>query len=139
MNYNEQSIKKKREDLLSKKKKVRTTASVITFRIILFFICAVFISGAGFLYGSFQGIIDSAPEDFSLAPKYSATIVYDDNNKVVQQLSDYSSNRISITYEQIPDNLKNAFISIEEERFYEHDGIDFNVILRALWAYIRKA
>lgn len=138
MNYNEQSIKKKREDLLSKKKKVRTTASVITFRIILFFICAVFISGAGFLYGSFQGIIDSAPDDFSLTPKYSATIVYDDNNKVVQQLSDYSSNRISITYEQIPDNLKNAFISIEDERFYEHDGIDFKGILRALWEDIRK-
>ncbi len=138
MNYNEPSIKKKREELLSTKKKARRTASVITFRIILFLICAICISGAGFLYGSFQGILDSAPKDFSLSPKYSATIVYDDNNKVVQQLSDYSSNRIPIDYKDIPDNLKNAFISIEDERFYEHDGIDFKGILRALWTDIRR-
>lgn len=138
MNYNEPSIKKKREEVLSTKKKALTTASAITLRIALFLICAVLISGAGFLYGSFRGIIDSAPKDFSLEPKYSATIVYDDNNKVVQQLSDYSSNRIPVTYEEIPDNLKNAFISIEDERFYEHDGIDFKGILRALWTDIRR-
>ena len=41
-------------------------------------------------------------------------------------------------YEQIPDNLKNAFISIEDERFYEHDGIDFKGILRALWTDIQN-
>lgn len=138
MNYNEPSIKKKREEVLSTRKKTQTTASAIALRIILFLICAVLISGAGFLYGSFKGIIDSAPKDFTLEPKYSATIVYDDNNKVVQQLSDYSSNRIPVTYEEIPDNLKNAFISIEDERFYEHDGIDFKGILRALWTDIRR-
>lgn len=138
MNYNEPSIKKKREEVFSKKKRKQTTASAIIFRIVLILICAVIVSGAGLLYGSFRGIIDSAPKEFSLAPKYSATIVYDDDNKQVQQLSDYSSNRIPVAYEQIPDNLKNAFISIEDERFYEHDGIDFKGILRALWTDIRN-
>ena len=138
MNYNEPSIKKKREEVFSKKKRKQTTASAIVFRIVLILICAVIVSGSGLLYGSFRGIIDSAPKDFSLAPKYSATIVYDDDNKQVQQLSDYSSNRIPVAYEQIPDNLKNAFISIEDERFYEHDGIDFKGILRALWTDIRN-
>lgn len=138
MNYNEPSIKKKREELVSTKKKARRTASLVAFRIILFLICAVCVSGVGFLYGSFQGIIDSSPKKFTLSPKYSATIVYDDNNKEVQKLSDYSSNRIFISYEDIPDNLKNAFIAIEDERFYEHDGIDFKGILRALWTDIRR-
>ena len=138
MNYNESSINKKRDEILSKKKRVRSAASVVAFRIVLFVICATMISGAGLLYGSFKGIIASAPKDFNLAPKYSATIVYDDNNNIVQKLSDYSSNRILVSYEQLPDNLKNAFIAIEDERFYEHDGVDFKGILRALWTDIRK-
>ena len=51
---------------------------------------------------------------------------------------DYSSNRIKVKSEELPDNLKNAFIAIEDERFYEHDGVDFKGILRALWTDLRN-
>ena len=138
MNYNEPSIKKKREELSSPKKRRRTIASAVAFRVILFLICAICVSGAGLAYGSFKGIIASAPKNVSLSPKYSATIIYDDNNKAVQPLHDYSSNRIKVKSEELPDNLKNAFIAIEDERFYEHDGVDFKGILRALWTDLRN-
>ena len=138
MNYNEPSIKKKREELSSPKKRRRTTASAVAFRVILFLICAICVSGAGLAYGSFKGIIASAPKNVSLSPKYSSTIIYDDNNKAVQPLHDYSSNRIKVKSEELPDNLKNAFIAIEDERFYEHDGVDFKWILRALWTDLRN-
>ena len=118
MNYNEPSIKKKREELSSPKKRRRTTASAVAFRVILFLICAICVSGAGLAYGSFKGIIASAPKNVSLSPKYSSTIIYDDNNKAVQPLHDYSSNRIKVKSEELPYNLKNAFIAIEDERFY---------------------
>ena len=131
MNYNEPSIKKKREELSSPKKRRRTTASAVAFRVILFLICAICVSGAGLAYGSFKGIIASAPKNVSLSPKYSSTIIYDDNNKAVQPLHDYSSNRIKVKSEELPDNLKNAFIAIEDERFYEHNGIDIQGIGRA--------
>ena len=138
MNYNEPSIKKKREELSSPRKRRRTTASAVAFRVILFLICAICVSGAGLAYGSFKGIIASAPKNVSLSPKYSSTIIYDDNNKAVQPLHDYSSNRIKVKSEELPDNLKNAFIAIEDERFYEHDGVDFKGILRALWTDLRN-
>ena len=99
MNYNEPSIKKKREELSSPKKRRRTTASAVAFRVILFLICAICVSGAGLAYGSFKGIIASAPKNVSLSPKYSSTIIYDDNNKAVQPLHDYSSNRIKVKSE----------------------------------------
>ena len=108
MNYNEPSIKKKREELSSPRKRRRTTASAVAFRVILFLICAICVSGAGLAYGSFKGIIASAPKNVSLSPKYSSTIIYDDNNKAVQPLHDYSSNRIKVKSEELPDNLKNA-------------------------------
>ena len=131
MNYNEPSIKKKREELSSPKKRRRTTASAVAFRVILFLICAICVSGAGLAYGSFKGIIASAPKNVSLSPKYSSTIIYDDNNKAVQPLHDYSSNRIKVKSEELPDNLKNAFIAIEDERFYEHDGVNILSTMKA--------
>ena len=36
-----------------------------------------------------------------------------------------------VTLDQIPVNLQNAFIAIEDERFYSHHGVDFQGILRA--------
>lgn len=137
MNYNKTSLKKKREQLDSKRRRRKTAASSLTLRIVFFILCGILAGGAGFLYGACKGAIASAPKDYSLSPAYSATIIYDDAGKEIQQLSDYSSNRISISYDQMPDNLKNAFIAIEDERFYEHNGIDFQGILRALWADIR--
>ena len=54
----------------------------------------------------------------------------------MQQLSDYSSNRIPVAYEQIPDNLKNAFISIEDERL--KCALVISRIIVPLWTDIRK-
>lgn len=42
----------------------------------------------------------------------------------------------TISTEQIPDNLKNAYISIEDERFYSHHGIDFRRTSAAIVSYI---
>ena len=41
------------------------------------------------------------------------------------------SNRVPVTMDQIPTDLANAFVAIEDERFYQHNGIDIMGILRA--------
>lgn len=137
MNYNEPSIKKKREELSPQRKEDEQPLRQLLF-VLFYFLFVRYVSVERFSLRSFKGIIASAPKNVSLSPKYSSTIIYDDNNKAVQPLHDYSSNRIKVKSEELPDNLKNAFIAIEDERFYEHDGVDFKGILRALWTDLRN-
>ena len=132
MIYTKKTIQDKRKNLRSKKARARTSVSLIILKIILVLCLIFFVCIGGFLYGSFRGILSSTPATYNLKPKYSATIIYDDKGKKTQVLSDYSSNRIIVEYEQLPDNLKNAFIAIEDERFYEHNGVDLKGIIRAL-------
>ena len=42
--------------------------------------------------------------------------------------------RIPVTVEEIPDYLKQAFLAGEDARFYEHPGIDYQGISRAVWS-----
>lgn len=41
--------------------------------------------------------------------------------------------RFPVEIEQVPDRVKNAFIAIEDARFYEHPGVDWRGIMRAVW------
>ncbi|QQP95728.1 penicillin-binding protein 1A [Lysobacter enzymogenes] len=41
--------------------------------------------------------------------------------------------RYPVAIEDVPDRLKNAFIAIEDSRFYTHHGIDYKGIARAVW------
>lgn len=131
MNYNKASIQKKRMQLHSKKGRIRSSLSIILFKTFLLLLLIIVISGAGFMYGSVRGILSTTPTQYNLKPQESATIIYDDSGEEVQRLSDYSSNRIIVKYDTIPANLKNSFIAIEDERFYEHNGVDLKGILRA--------
>lgn len=132
MIYNNNTIREQRTRLRNKKTRAVTTAIFSVVRIMLIVVTLVIAACCGFLHGSVRGIIASTPRDYTIQPRYSATIIYDDQGREVQLLSDYSSNRIPVAYDQLPDNLKNAFIAIEDERFYDHNGVDFRGIARAL-------
>jgi penicillin-binding protein 1A len=45
--------------------------------------------------------------------------------------------RVVVPIEQIPDDVKNAFVASEDSSFYEHDGLDYKGIVRALWTNIK--
>ncbi|MCL2234526.1 MAG: penicillin-binding protein [Firmicutes bacterium] len=43
-----------------------------------------------------------------------------------------------VAFDEIPQNVKNAFIAIEDKRFYEHDGVDKTSVLRAIYQNARN-
>lgn len=55
---------------------------------------------------------------------------------VLQKLGPASHETLS--YDAIPRNLVNAFVASEDQRFYDHQGIDLRGISRALWANLRQ-
>ena len=45
--------------------------------------------------------------------------------------------RIPVTYEEVPQHVVNAFIAAEDQRFFEHPGIDYRGVLRALTRFLQ--
>ena len=78
--------------------------------------------------------ITDAPdiEIIDFAPNGYATYIYDSDGEQLQKLVTSNSNRVSVSIKDIPINMQNAIIAIEDERFYQHHGIDIRGILRAL-------
>ena len=83
--------------------------------------------------GAFRGIIDNAPDvnDVDISPLGYATFLYDGDGNQLRKLTAPSSNRLPVSIDQIPTDLQHAVVAIEDERFYEHNGIDVRGILRA--------
>jgi penicillin-binding protein 1A len=59
----------------------------------------------------------------------SASVIVDRNDKIFGQI--YVENRETIPYDQIPRDLVNAVVSVEDSKFYQHGGYDFWGIVRA--------
>ncbi|MBE6543503.1 MAG: transglycosylase [Ruminococcaceae bacterium] len=82
--------------------------------------------------------IDASVEEFDLMStdqdKTTVIYYYDEYGNPVELGGGklYSSeNRVWVSYEQIPENLINAFIAIEDKRFEDHDGVDWKRTVRA--------
>ena len=52
-----------------------------------------------------------------------SSIIYDDNNKKLDTVFE-DENRTLVKYQDIPDNLINAFVALEDKTFWEHDGFN---------------
>lgn len=138
MVFNEQSIKQRQKHLHAKKDRLITGGIVSAAYVFLAVVLLLIGLGCGIVYGSIRGMIASAPSTDNLEPKASMSTIYDSNKKEVQHLYDYASNREIISIDDMPDNLKNAFIAIEDERFYEHNGVDIKAILRAGYSVLTR-
>lgn len=63
------------------------------------------------------------------------TFIYDKNGSKMEELHG-NENRVLIDYKDLPKHVVNAVISIEDERFFEHKGIDIKRTLGAIFTYI---
>ena len=87
---------------------------------------------AGILLGGFMGIIDTAPDITmdSLEIDKLSTYIYDQDGNEINKIRT-ETQRVYIPIEEMSENLLKAVVAVEDSRFYEHNGIDIQGILRA--------
>lgn len=129
-----------------KKKKHRKKYRVFWFFAKLqFFIIGLGILGVVILYGSGYGkkienlykdakakVAASSEETFKAS---QTSLVYDSNGQLLSALKG-EKDVYYLDIDSIPYDVKTAFISTEDKKFYSHHGIDFKGILRAVKAII---
>ena len=139
MNFSYRKTVEKQKQLTSLQNKFSTKSLITILKLSLF--CVLFVVSllGAFGVGILKGIIDNAPsvEDINIVPTSYRSTAYNSNGDVIATLVTAGSNRIKVEMNDIPENLKNAFIDIEDERFYEHNGIDVYGIGRAFVSVIQ--
>ena len=105
-------------------------------RNVFLILCAVGVLGVVVLFASFgqtyTALAEDMPEldDYSSAELAQTSVVYDANGNVVDELYGVQ-NRYVVPLDRIDPTLHDAVVAIEDHRFYEHRGLDFEAIGRA--------
>ena len=140
MNYGKQGIRAKQKALNSKATKWGRKLGISLVRLALASFIGLIVCGISAGVGIFKGILASTPRIAleAVAATGEATIVYDREGNEIDQYVSMNSNRIQINnMDLIPKHLGQAFVAIEDERFYQHNGIDYYGIGRAAWRFVQ--
>src|SRR3954469_331152 len=91
------------------------------------------------VFGMMMAVAHELPQREAQAQLRSAvnSRLFSDDGKQIAKLTG-NENRIVNTDAEISPNIKNAVISIEDRRFYEHQGVDLRGMSRALWADVTQ-
>ncbi len=136
----------KTADMAPKKKSAVVSALLYSLRVmwgaiklIILVVILIGFVGAGLGAGLVYGYIETTPElnasDLQIT-KYN-TFIFDSENNVLAELKG-EQNRVRIEYAEIPKNLINAYIAVEDKRFWDHKGVDFRRFLSATYITIRS-
>ena len=133
MDFSSNKLKKELSALHSDKQKKHSSRCMFFLKLFFILLLILALSLVSFGYGCFRSILDGTPDISTLdvEPTGYATYLYDADGNVMETLVMAGSNREEASYNQLPDDLIHAFIAIEDERFWEHEGIDVKGIFRA--------
>ena len=140
MKYTKQNIEKQRKVLSSDKVRKNSSVSLFLFKYVFIVSIILIVAGLGLGVGFVRGILKTTPQitKNSVHSKGYITTIYDNKGQTIKTLSNHDSNRIYTPLSSIPKDLQHAFIAIEDERFYSHNGIDLYGIIRATFLGIRN-
>ena len=116
-----------------KRGKYRWILSVIEILLALMIICGV-------VGGVYVAITIAKAPDINPNQIYNtldvSTHIYDDKGELTDDIY-YSENREIAKYDQLPDNLKNAFIAVEDKTFWTHKGFNIKRIFGAILSSLK--
>ena len=103
-----------------------------TIRVLLVLALLAGVAGLGALAGIAKGYVDTAPELnlVDLNSQAQTSFIYDSNNNLITEYKG-TENRVLVSLEAMPRRLRNAFIAVEDARFYSHSGVDLKRIVGA--------
>ena len=76
---------------------------------------------------------NSSIEDFKIS---EGSVIYDSDGNILANLYE-TSDQIYIDYEDIPDNVIDAFVAIEDQSFWSNEGIDLKGITRIVYNFVK--
>lgn len=115
----------------SERKKRRAMPPLISLKdkILILSLTTVFaLSALGYMVIFFGGVF--VVDQDKLILDATTTIVTEDGDVVGEV---YQENRVLVGIEDIPQHVLDAYIAIEDRRFYDHQGIDYKSIFRAIY------
>lgn len=103
-------------------------------RILWMGVLVIIVAGAFVVFSITQGWLGKLPPISELQNPISkyASRVYSADGKLMGTWSYASENRVIVPFDSLPANLVNALVATEDERFYEHSGIDLRALGRAI-------
>lgn len=133
MNYGRKGLQSSRRKLSSHGDKLEHAFSINILRLLLFSLIFALVCCVSLGIGVFRGILATMPDvsEANIIPVGYATYMYDAEGNMIQKLTGSNANRVAVSINDIPLNMQHAIVAIEDERFYEHNGIDIKGILRA--------
>lgn len=119
--------------------KKRKKAPYKALKIVSITIFSLFILASVALGGAVLAIIKNAPalDVNEILTLDEPSVLYDNNDKFMDVVVTYEQRKV-IPFKDMPQDLKNAFVSIEDERFYKHNGVDLRRISGAFYTDIKN-
>ena len=63
--------------------------------------------------------------------------MYDRDGSLISEIVSNDENRVFVKYDNIPEPVKELFLRSEDRNFYDHKGIDFMGVVRAVAANVK--
>lgn len=118
-----------------KEKRKRITINILASLVVFIIITGLVVGVYGLNLA--KNIVKDAPElNIENFVGNESTKIYDRNNQLIQEIGTYL--RENISYEELPEGLIDAFVSIEDSRYFEHFGFDIPRFSKAILVNLKS-
>ena len=140
MDYSRKTIQKKQRQIHSASFKLASKLRVYVLRAGLLLTAAILITTGVAVCGAVRAITETASqlEDFELQQlgeflSGHRSVIYDREGNLIETLGDLQIEQEYVTIAQIPEYVRNCFVAIGDEHFYEHSGVNIRGLLESAW------